>query len=602
MNPARNAALDPPRRRSRWRAALAVAGALAVAAPLAAAIAPAEEAQAAAPGPKDTTAVLFQYTWDAIARECTDNLGPAGYGYVQTSPPQEHILGAPWWTSYQPVSYQLESRFGTEAEFQSMVDTCADAGVGVIADVVINHMTGQDDAGIGWAGSPYSHYDYPGLYSEWDFHDCRRDIQGSDYTNDRWAVQECNLVNLADLDTGSDYVRQQLAGYMNRLAGMGVAGFRVDAVKHISAEDLWGIWNRVQNRDDLYLVQEVIGSPGEAVQPDEYIGIGDIHEFAYSRKMKESFGSGSIDWLIDPVGIGDQWEGFLDHSDAAVFVDNHDTERNGETLSYKDGAAYDLAQMFTLAWPYGSPSVHSGYEFSDFDAGPVTDGSGRVIDPVDGQNGWTFTHAQNDIENMVGFRVQTYGQPVTDQWTNGSNAIAFSRGDQGTIAINRGGEMTRTFATSLPDGEYYDVIAAERDGDTWSGSTIAVSGGEFTATVPGDGAVAIHAGAKAEGGSTPTPEPGDDLTVFYATDANWGAYNAHYRIGDGAWTDVPGEEMAAACSGWVSRTIDSDGADVTAAFNDGAGTWDNNGGSDYTLTGTVAAVANGQVTPGSPCD
>ncbi len=44
-------------------------------------------ALAAAPGPKDATAVMFSWTWNAIARECTENLGPAGYGYVQTSPP-----------------------------------------------------------------------------------------------------------------------------------------------------------------------------------------------------------------------------------------------------------------------------------------------------------------------------------------------------------------------------------------------------------------------------------------------------------------------------------------------------------------------------------
>ncbi|MGX9349433.1 MULTISPECIES: carbohydrate binding domain-containing protein [Microbacterium] len=40
---------------------------------------------------------------------------------------------------------------------------------------------------------------------------------------------------------------------------------------------------------------------------------------------------------------------------------------------------------------------------------------------------------------------------------------------------------------------------------------------------------------------------------------------------------------------------------MTAAFNNGAGTWDNNGGSDYVLSGTTAAVANGAVTTQNPC-
>lgn len=42
---------------------------------------------------------------------------------------------------YQPVSYTLTSRRGTEDEFASMVSTCADAGVGIIVDAVTNHMT-----------------------------------------------------------------------------------------------------------------------------------------------------------------------------------------------------------------------------------------------------------------------------------------------------------------------------------------------------------------------------------------------------------------------------------------------------------------------------
>lgn len=61
-------------------------------------------AQATPPGEKDVTAVMFEWNFASVARECTDRLGPAGYGYVQVSPPQEHLQGGQWWTSYQPVS------------------------------------------------------------------------------------------------------------------------------------------------------------------------------------------------------------------------------------------------------------------------------------------------------------------------------------------------------------------------------------------------------------------------------------------------------------------------------------------------------------------
>ena len=81
---------------------------------------------------KDVIVVLYHWNWKSIAKECTNVLGPRGYGYVQTSPPQESIKGAQWWTVYQPVSYNLNPKFGAEAEFKSMVETCNKAGVAVI--------------------------------------------------------------------------------------------------------------------------------------------------------------------------------------------------------------------------------------------------------------------------------------------------------------------------------------------------------------------------------------------------------------------------------------------------------------------------------------
>mgnify|MGYP002238699873 CR=1 FL=1 len=68
-------------------------------------------------------------------------------GYVQISPPMESVQGTQWWTVYQPISYDLNSRFGTREELSNMIKTCAANNVGVIADVVLNHTTGSDVSG-----------------------------------------------------------------------------------------------------------------------------------------------------------------------------------------------------------------------------------------------------------------------------------------------------------------------------------------------------------------------------------------------------------------------------------------------------------------------
>ncbi|MFJ7236369.1 alpha-amylase family protein [Streptomyces olivaceus] len=430
-------------------------------------------AQASPPGAKDVTAVLFEWNFASVAKECTSTLGPAGYGYVQVSPPAEHIQGGQWWTSYQPVSYKIAGRLGDRAAFESMVDTCHAAGVKVVADAVVNHMSAGSGTGTG--GSSYSKYDYPGLYSSPDFDDCTAQI--SNY-QDRYNVQHCELVGLADLDTGEEYVRGRIAGYLNDLLSLGVDGFRIDAAKHIPAADLANIRSRLSD-PSVYWKQEVIHGAGEAVQPAEYTGTGDVQEFRYAYDLKRVFTNENLAYLKN---YGEDW-GYLGSADAGVFVDNHDTERNGSTLNYKNDAAYTLANVFMLAWPYGAPDVNSGYEWSDADAGPPN--GGRV--DACWQGGWKCQHAWPEIESMVAFRNATRGEAVTNWWDNGGDAIAFGRGGKGFVAVNHeSGPLDRTYQTSLPAGTYCDVQ---------SGGTVAVNGsGQFTATLGADTALALYAG------------------------------------------------------------------------------------------------------------
>ncbi|MFO7251856.1 MAG: hypothetical protein DIU60_013995 [Actinomycetes bacterium] len=46
------------------------------------------------------------WPWDSVAAECTTVLGPAGYGGVRLSPPQDSVKpsgGRPWWEIDQPA-------------------------------------------------------------------------------------------------------------------------------------------------------------------------------------------------------------------------------------------------------------------------------------------------------------------------------------------------------------------------------------------------------------------------------------------------------------------------------------------------------------------
>ncbi|GLW71597.1 alpha-amylase [Kitasatospora phosalacinea] len=474
-----------PAPRHRRRAALTATALAVVTAATGLATAP-TEAVAATPGSRTVTATLFEWSYASVAKECTNVLGPKGYGYVEVSPPQEHVQGSQWWTSYQPVSYRIAGRLGSATAFAAMVSTCHAAGVKVVADAVVNHMSAGSGTGTG--GTVYSKYNYPGSYQNQDFHSCRTNI--SNYA-DRSNVQNCELSGLADLDTGSDYVRSTIAAYLNSLIAKGVDGFRIDAAKHIAATDLAAIKAKLTN-PGIYWAQEVIYGAGEAVQPGEYTGTGDVDAFMGAYDLKRIFSSEKLAYLSN---WNDSWgAGYLPSGNSRTFTDNWDTERNGSTLNYKYGNTYTLANVYLLAWPYGSPNVYSGYEFSDIDAGPPNGGTVNACY----QDGWKCQHAWRQIANMVGFRNAVNGTAVTNWWSNGNNAIAFGRGSKGYVAINHETTaLTRTFQTSLPAGSYCDVQHGDPSaGGGCSGPKYTVAAdGTFTATVGAGDAVALYAGA-----------------------------------------------------------------------------------------------------------
>ncbi|STX52031.1 Alpha-amylase precursor [Legionella busanensis] len=434
---------------------------------------------------KDVTVTLFQWRFDSIAKECKTTLGPLGYGYVEISPPQEHIQGPQWWTSYQPVSYRLMSRLGDEASFKAMIDQCHAAGVKVIVDTVINHMS-MLEKGVGIGGSVFSKYNYPGYYQVQDFHSCHAEIK--DYSN-RYDVQNCELGGLPDLDTGSPYVQTKIAEYLNKLIKYGVDGFRIDADKHISAHDLQQIQLKLADINKIW-AQEVIYGEGEAIHPNEYIDLGFVDEFRYGRDLKRMFEQERLSYLNN---FGEAW-GYLPYNKARTFIDNWDTERNGSTLNYKSGTNYILANIFMLAHPYGSPNIFSGYEFSDFNSGPPN--GGIVIDCF--QDGWTCLHRRRQIANMVNFRNVIADAPLTNWWSNGYQAIAFGRGKKGYVVINHDTTtLEMTFQTSLPAGIYCDILHAEyTKAGTCQGAQVKVdSNGRFTAHIQPNDAIAFHIGA-----------------------------------------------------------------------------------------------------------
>jgi alpha-amylase len=381
-----------------------------------------------------------------------------------------------------------------------MVDRCGAVGVGIIVDAVINHMTNYPSPGVGSNGTAYSKYEYPGLYTSADFHTpCALNNYQSAAN-----VQDCELFSLPDLHTGRASVRQKIAGYLLMLARLGVAGFRVDAAKHIQQVELDSILILVnttlagEGRPLPYVFLEFVGNgQGEALGPRHYFGAGyssggaaDITEFTFVGVGDKFRGVGgqSIAQLNPNGPPGGQFSeaawGLMPSDKAVAFLQNHDTQHQCG-IGYKNGDVFRLANVWMLAQPYGYPSVLSSYAFdcpSGNSMGPPSDGAGWTL-PVTcatslesatvGQ--WVCEHRDPSIRNMVGFRGVVAGTAITHWWDNGSNAIAFSRGDRGFVAINRESvTLADTVPTGLAAGTYCDRLTGGLVGAACAGTAVVV--------------------------------------------------------------------------------------------------------------------------------
>ncbi|XP_067633572.1 alpha-amylase 1-like [Eurosta solidaginis] len=334
---------------------------------------------------------LFEWKFVDIAKECEEFLGPHGYAGVQVSPVTEHLVAKsagienPWWERYQPLSFQIASRSGDEAEFVQMARACNTAGVRVYVDVVLNHVAGAYDEETasgqrlleGYAGSTAnaSSLDFPAFpFTRNHFNTpCNMD----NYM-DGHVVRNCALNSWPDLNLSRLDVRSSLTDFLNRLVDLGVAGFRVDNAKYIWPIDIKLLFNGIKNLNSEefdfpanarpFVYQNVVDIGVDSISKTEYSSYGLVTDYLYAAELANIInGKAPLSSLIN-------WGpamGFLQHQQALVFVDSHDGQRDAKLLganrllSYKQPRKYIMATAFMLAHPYGRVKrIMSSYYFT----------------------------------------------------------------------------------------------------------------------------------------------------------------------------------------------------------------------------------------------
>jgi len=155
--------------------------------------------------------------------------------------------------------------------------------------------------------------------------------------------------------------------------------------------------------------------------------------------------------------------GWVPGNQANVFVTNHDTERvrcfgsmtwrmfkrrrnqSGASLNINSPSnTYILATIFSLAHPYGTPTVLSSYSYSNADDGAPNGGLVLLVIYVmrikhlnlgygtcsgtGGSGGWLCQHRYVAISGMVGFRNNVTSAGMSNWVSPQSDRIAFGRG------------------------------------------------------------------------------------------------------------------------------------------------------------------------------
>ena len=234
---------------------------------------------------------------------------------------------------------------------------------------------------------------------------------------------------------------------------------------------------------------------GAGVTPGEYTGLGQVQAFEYAFDLKSAFETDGIASLRSPESNGYSPS---ESGPSNTFVANHDTERNGQTLTANSpNNMYTLAHVWILAHPFGSPTILSSYQFSNGDSGAPNGNSGSCSDNG-GTNGWYCQHRWTSVSGMVGFRNTVQTADITNWVSPSSQRVAFGRGKAGFVVINNTDQgWSSTFQTGLPAGTYCNVIDGTAKGGSCTGSTVTVdSNGSFSYSVGNRGAVAIHVNAK----------------------------------------------------------------------------------------------------------
>lgn len=319
----------------------------------------------------DYSGVMLQgFSWDSynesqwkVLEKQADEL--KGYIDLVWLPQSGKCLETTQVMGYMPYYYfNQNSSFGSEAELRSLITKFKAAGIGAIADVVINHRNTE-----GWYNFPAE--TYKGVTYQMQSTDiCKNDDGGTTATQaatDGVSLSQnidegTDFGGCRDIDHKSENVQKVIKAYLKYLKDdLGYTGFRYDMVKGFDG-------NHVAEYNDATGVEYSVGEYWDGNDKIEsWINRTNKKSAAFDFQFRYNVRDAVNGAANGKVATSSDWSKLNSNDNlmhdanyrryAVTFVENHDTQKRSES-EQNDPLRKDTiaANAYMLAMP-GTPCI-----------------------------------------------------------------------------------------------------------------------------------------------------------------------------------------------------------------------------------------------------
>ncbi len=287
----------------------------------------------------DLQGLLSQLDYINDGDDTTDtDLGCNGLWLMPVNP-------SPTYHKYDVTDYYaIDPEYGTLEDFQELLDACAERGIKVIMDLVLNHTSSQHPwfqeacaylQGLGDGEPDATECPYVEYYNfSKEYGSARYQVEGTD-----WYYEAQFWSEMPDLNLDCEAVREEIANITDYWLSMGVGGFRLDATQdyytggtQLNVDFLAWLTDTVKSqKEDAYLVGECWTNLSEYARYYAS-GIDSMFDFAFADKdgiISKALNNDNLTTYGSTVASLDETIGAYnpDYIDAPFYT-NHDMGRS----------------------------------------------------------------------------------------------------------------------------------------------------------------------------------------------------------------------------------------------------------------------------------